>query len=451
MPQPRKFARAIQWRKSKKEPLQWWLFYRDASSGKQRRILCEAHGAKNAAQRRELERKYRSTELQDEAEAMRRGGRLAYDTLLISALKEFETRTKERREARDKNPDARQGISAETEKALLDAVKRLREWLKSKGLKEIKTGTLGAGTLERFFEFLATEETRHGNKKIRRSAVTINKYRRHLRACFGYLDSQRPPLFPDFKSLQSAFKATRANPKRPTAFTPNELHAFVKKALERESPRLESVTRRVRGTRKNATHLQTVTSNADTPVSRLVLLLALTGCRLSEALALKWADVDLPKGQIRIHSTKTNWDRTFPLTRALESAVDVAPNFLELLQHWKQEAGKAVHVLPHGKRESPAFSKGAWQGANEAAKVRRIGPQMLRQNFTSYAAALGIPPAVCALWQGHGANVAERHYRAQVLERQAGKTFEDAMGLTWLIRSLTPDTPEFMLRTSGAR
>jgi hypothetical protein len=63
-------------------------------------------------------------------------------------------------------------------------------------------------------------------------------------------------------------------------------------------------------------------------------------------------------------------------------------------------------------------------------KGPRIGPQALRQNFTSYAASIGIPAAVAAMWQGHAADVAEKHYRAQVLDRNPGKTIEEVMGLS---------------------
>ncbi|MBV6514397.1 MAG: hypothetical protein HPKKFMNG_00020 [Planctomycetes bacterium] len=61
---------------------------------------------------------------------------------------------------------------------------------------------------------------------------------------------------------------------------------------------------------------------------------------------------------------------------------------------------------------------------------------MLRQNFTSYAASLGIPAAVTALWQGHVKVVAERFYRAQVLERHQGNSLEQAMGMSKVVQKL---------------
>lgn len=438
MPQPRKRARLVKWRKERNGPEQWWLFYRDARTGKQRRILCEAHGATNPAQRQELVRQYRTIELQDEAEAARRGGRLAFDTSLLQALDDFLTRTEERRKVRTANPDSREGISDETAKALKDAVAKFQEWLRRKQHHGLTTSSLDASTLGRFFDFLATEKTRHGNREVRRTAVTVNKYRRHLRACFNYLNTLRPVLFPDFGSLLPAFKATRAEPKQPTAYTPDEMAAFVDAALEREEAgRTVAVERQHRGKKRKSNFTQVVASFPETPVSSLALLLILTGCRLSEAENLKWADVDLERGRITFHSRKTGRARVLPLVGAPEG--DIAPTFVDVLAQWKLQAGRRGFVLPHGELPRPKLSKGAWQAANEKAKVRRIGPQRLRQNFTSYAASLGIPATVSALWQGHGVNVAERHYRAQVLERAQGKTLEEITGIQKLLENMLPE------------
>lgn len=65
----------------------------------------------------------------------------------------------------------------------------------------------------------------------------------------------------------------------------------------------------------------------------------------------------------------------------------------------------------------------------EGNSACRITPQGLRKNFTSYAASLGVPAAVCAMWQGHSAQVAEDFYRQQVLEPAAAPSMQAAMGL----------------------
>jgi integrase len=49
----------------------------------------------------------------------------------------------------------------------------------------------------------------------------------------------------------------------------------------------------------------------------LITFLIYTGCRVSEALNLKWADVDLNNGVIAIKGTKTKYDRYIPISDKL--------------------------------------------------------------------------------------------------------------------------------------
>lgn len=252
----------------------------------------------------------------------------------------------------------------------------------------------------------------------------------------NFLAELRPPLFPDVVIFKKAFKASPANLDGPTAFSSLELAAFLRVSLNREAPgRKVKVLRLKAGQRERFE--QTAVATASTPVSRLFLLLTLTGMRLGEALCLRWKDVDLERGRITIHAQKTGRTRMLPLIGAPEG--EVAPGLLALLRQWRLQAGENPFVLPHNGLPAPVFPKSAWQLTNEEADLRRVGPQMLRQNFTSYAASIGIPAAVTALWQGHAANVAERYYRAQVLDRNAGSSIQDAMGLTeFLPRVETP-------------
>ncbi|HRK36311.1 MAG TPA: site-specific integrase [Candidatus Hydrogenedentes bacterium] len=172
---------------------------------------------------------------------------------------------------------------------------------------------------------------------------------------------------------------------------------------------------------------QTATAYAATPVSRLFLMLALTGARVGEILALKWDDVDLARGRLIIRAQKTGMTRIVPLMGAPEG--DIAPGLVALLRRWKLEAGAREYVLPHDDLPKPVFPKSGWQMTASEIKGERIGPQALRQNFTSYAASIGIPAAVSAMWQGHASDVAEKYYRAQVLDRNPGASLEAVMGL----------------------
>jgi integrase len=318
-----------------------------------------------------------------------------------------------------------------------EAIERFKKWLAANGYSTIKTGQLSKGILETcFLEFAATPG-RLGKTKRVRSPATVSLYKRNIRACLRWIDEFQPPVFQNFKPLAAALKPGATGGGDPKAFEPKELVKFLETALEREEPgRVAKVFNSKPGQREREGYLQPLTERANTPVSRLFLLLALGGMRLGEALALKWSDVDLERGRMRIYAMKTNRKRTLPLIDRTGDDRHIAPRFLELLRRWKIEAGEREYLLPHIELDHPTYPQSAWQGANKAAKLQRIGPQHLRQNFCSYACSLGVEAGVAALWQGHSPAIANAYYKAEVLDRQAGKSFEEAMGLLPVIERL---------------
>jgi integrase len=422
MARPRESARVRQWRGK------WYLIYTDYSRTPpcERRLSCDVLKARTAEARLALVKQYRTNEKLDGVEVVRRGGRLNYDCPLTEATAMFRKSVTSRVKTRQANASSRGGLSEAAGATLLFTLTSFETWLENEGLTKLTTGSLDGRVLGRFFDHLAEEKTKHGNREIFRSTATLNKHRRNLRTCLNFLADLRPPLFPDVAIFKKALKASPANHDGPSAFSTDELAAFFRTALDREEPgRKVKVLRLKAGQREQFE--QTNVAAASTPVSRLFLLLALTGMRLGEALALRWEDVDLERGRVTIHAQKTGRTRLLPLIGAPEG--EVAPGLLALLRQWRLQAGGSAFVLPHNGLPAPVFPKSAWQLTNDDSEVRRVGPQMLRQNFTSYAASIGIPAAVAALWQGHAANVAERYYRAQVLDRSAGASIQDAMGL----------------------
>ncbi|GIK53226.1 MAG: hypothetical protein BroJett014_21990 [Planctomycetota bacterium] len=396
--------------------------------------------------RSELVKKYVAKEKVESGEAVTRGGPVGFDMPLIAELDGFLERCKNRLKLRTTNPKARkQSLSKQGCYLYERTVGRFRAWLVKNNKGRLTTGNTDGSLLEAFFEEFATEDSRLGHKVIKRSSATIGLEHRNLRVCFRFIDSLRPQRFRDFqRELAPLLKPSGGDAGEPKAFKPSELTGFLRGAMDREAPGLQAQVKRTNWHGKNGEQkrtenfTQTVMQKPSTPVSRLFLLLALTGARLGEILNLKWEDCDLERGRITIHAQKTGRVRIVPLIGAPEG--DIAPELVKLMARWKRKAGKRVFVLPHKGLDAPLFPKSAWQLANGEAD--RIGPQMLRQNFTSYAASLGIPAAVAALWQGHAANVAEHYYRAQVLDRQQGKNFEQAMGLSKFISRLLGGKPK---------
>lgn len=420
----------------------WYLVYRDYTQTPpvERRLSCVALDAITPEGRVELVKKYIAKEKMESGESVRRGGPVGFDRPLISELDRFLERCRSRFELRTTNPKARrQSLSKQGCYLYERTVTRFRAWLVKNGHERLTTGNTDGALLESYFEDFAKEDSRLGHRTIKRSSATISLEHRNLRVCFRFIDSLRPQRFRDFqRELAPVLKPTGGDVGDPTAFRPEELAGFLRRALQRETPGLQAQVSRINRHGKNGEHSrrenfkQTVMQKPSTPVSRLFLLLALTGARLGEILNLKWEDCDLERGRITIHAQKTGRIRIVPLVGAPEG--DIAPQLVKLMARWKRKAGKREFVLPHKGVDAPVFPKSAWQLSNGNAD--RIGPQMLRQNFTSYAASLGIPAAVTALWQGHATTVAERFYRAQVLERQQGKSLEQAMGLSKFVQKL---------------
>lgn len=427
MARPRKPARLKLWRS------QWYVAFTDYSglAPKEVRKSCAAAGALGSTARVELLKRYRLQEKLDSAEVVRRGGRVDFDASVMGSLDEFLADYERRAEVRASNPDARGGVSQKSLLLMTQSVRSFQDWLRRENLESLRTGHIDSNRLIRFFDFLTSQPAKGRRIDARRSSSTINGYRRNVKAAMRWINQVRPCRFPDFDCFAGAFRPMAEVVQPPTAFAPEALQGFLRCALAREDPqRTVSIVRfKIGGVPERFE--QPATAHAATPVSRLFVLLALTGCRLGEALALRWSDVDLRRGRLTLQSIKTGRGRVVALSDAPELAI--APRFVDLLRAWRLQAGGREYVLPHEGVSQPLYPKSSWQMTVSAFDGPKIGPQLLRQNFTSYAASLGVPASVAALWQGHRADVAERHYRAQVLDRQSGDSIEAAMGLAEMV------------------
>ncbi len=422
----------------------YFLFYFDYATGKQVRRKCSTLGAINHVQRKELEKQYRAKETMQHLEVAQSGGRVDGNSKLVDDIKLYLDDCAERAEVRQQNPKAGLGISATTSEIIARNVGHFCRWLDVKGYSRMRTKDLGPNILKQYIRFVVTEGTNLGAKKALRSANTVNQYIRNLKTCIRWISHLKPRRIVDRDELMDALKAQRGKRKAvAVAYSPDELLSFLSTAIDHEMADYTATVVRSKGG-KTEQFQQTAPSTSATPVSRLFLLIALTGCRRGEALSLRWDDVDLERGRIVIHAEKTGMERWIPLKSAAEGSV--APRFCALLRIWWAEDPDREFVLPHTGLEQPNYPKKAWESVLrelDFTESTKIGPQKLRQNFTSYAASLGIPPAVAAMWQGHSADVAQKHYRAQVLERNPNATsFEDAMGLTSIIERLIVDSEQ---------
>ncbi|MCB2226190.1 MAG: site-specific integrase [Desulfarculaceae bacterium] len=131
--------------------------------------------------------------------------------------------------------------------------------------------------------------------------------------------------------------------------------------------------------------------NSELPsVITAVRLLIFTGCRLSEILNLRWADVDWERGALRLEDSKTG-PRLIPLGQAS----------LELLENTEREAGNPF-VCPGARPMRPLVNlQRPWRRIRQRAGLEDVRLHDLRHSFASVGAGAGMSLPVIGKLLGH--------------------------------------------------
>lgn len=152
------------------------------------------------------------------------------------------------------------------------------------------------------------------------------------------------------------------------------------------------------GTRKYLTQTErldfvTAARQADCDVQLLCLIVAETGCRLSEALALKPHNVDLANSALTFETLKRR-------SRGVYRQVPVSPELLFLLQDWLQARP------PFKGRLFSIHRQTAWRWVERImAKAKIEGEHAtsrgLRHGFAVAAVQNDVPLNIVQKWLGH--------------------------------------------------
>ncbi|GFP21286.1 hypothetical protein HKBW3S06_00512 [Candidatus Hakubella thermalkaliphila] len=135
----------------------------------------------------------------------------------------------------------------------------------------------------------------------------------------------------------------------------------------------------------------------------LIMFLCLTGCRISEALGLRWSDVDFNSGRIFIRQVlqaSKHDDRRFfsPKTDASRRAIDLPDILIQELktqQAWltvELESNEYDLVFPNSAGKPAHYRNLALRVLEPAlrrAGIRRVGFHSLRHSYVSMLAAQG--------------------------------------------------------------
>ena len=122
----------------------------------------------------------------------------------------------------------------------------------------------------------------------------------------------------------------------------------------------------------------------------LVRLLAVTGMRLGEVLALRWADIDLPSRAIRLQDAKAG-ARTVHLGAAAVAILDAAPD----------KSGYVVHGLDPASPLSDSRAQHAWARLRKKAGIPDGRLHDLRHSVGTFAALAGANAFVVRDLLGH--------------------------------------------------
>lgn len=151
-------------------------------------------------------------------------------------------------------------------------------------------------------------------------------------------------------------------------------------------------------------------------IQRVIVIGSQCGVRVgpSELFNLKWEDVDLPGGTLKVHGAVKN-------KAALWRDVPIKKSLIPTFTAWKEADEKlGYEYIVHNDRGKPVQEvKTAWAKACEAAGIKRhIRPYDLRHAFATQSIAAGADIGTIAKIMGHAnANMILLHYQ-YVMDKQ---------------------------------
>lgn len=201
-----------------------------------------------------------------------------------------------------------------------------------------------------------------------------------------------------------------------------------------------------------------------------IAILAYTGCRISEALALHWRDVDLVDGELWFRGQLTRATRSRPATVVARKAHGeaYAAQILPALQgeltrrleaevaRGRGDAGDLVVSTQHGRPLSQRNVARGLKAAADAADLGVVAPHDLRRSFCSLAASWNIDPVTAADLTGHSLDTWIRHYARPVAREQqrrqaVERLVELGLGAEDVATALPPNDPRLQVENERSQ
>jgi integrase len=134
-----------------------------------------------------------------------------------------------------------------------------------------------------------------------------------------------------------------------------------------------------------------------------IRLLLLTGARVSEILSVRWKEVDLPRGELRLSDSKTG-----------RKTIVLSAPARQILAAWPRHAG-SPYVFPgegHGWRKGKhrVNLADAWAWIRRRAKLPDVRLHDLRHSFASVAVSSGHTLPIIGALLGHSQAATTQRY-----------------------------------------
>ncbi len=232
-------------------------------------------------------------------------------------------------------------------------------WVKAERIRSARA--ISVNTIRAFQEYYFANAPFSQHRHRGNPVATWEKYRQVLSAFFNWC-SERDAMDLNPLSKKSEF-ILPAQKKRPQIFSPEEMEKLFAYFDSMESP----------------------------VISAFFRFLAYTGCRLSEAIHLRWTEVDLKLNEVTFIQTKNYEPRTVPI------AVPLQP-FLAALN------SKNLYVFDSG-QDTPIYHDSWWwkllQQATMALQIKPRPVHAFRHTFGSSLAEQDVNLATIKELMGH--------------------------------------------------
>jgi len=166
---------------------------------------------------------------------------------------------------------------------------------------------------------------------------------------------------------------------------------------------VNGVTKRLRKPRNlTREEFQKLMAQLHKPFRTVALLCVCFGLRISECLALCWADVDWVNATLRIERSIVDQNVDDVKTQDSRRALRVADELLAVLRAWKQMTkfpaeADWIFASPLKIGRLPYSYTGVWrelQRAAEAAGIGRLGTHAFRHTYRTWLDSVGTPIGV---------------------------------------------------------